>query len=143
MDAPQWRDNFSWLRDGTTNQILMGERYLADGRQTLCEKSANGTDMGSLDCQAIVANNNFSTSIGIARSHYAVVQNATYNRMPIASHSRPYTGGWYTHGFGSFHPNICNMLLGDASVRGFSPSLSPTMGCYWVSVNDGNTVVAP
>jgi prepilin-type N-terminal cleavage/methylation domain-containing protein len=143
MDSPQWRDTFAWLKDGTSNQIVMGERYIADGKQTLCEKSANGTDMGSLDCQVIAANDINSASVTLQRSHFAMVTNASYNRMPIAQNTKPFAGGWWTHGFGSFHPGICNMLLGDGSVSGFSTSLSPTMGCYWVSVNDGNQVSKP
>ncbi|MDR1479992.1 MAG: DUF1559 domain-containing protein [Planctomycetaceae bacterium] len=144
MDRPEWRDSFSWLSDGTSNQILMGERYLATGKQTSCEKSAIGTDLGSLDCQIIAANNTESKSISLPRSHFAMVQNPSVgNRTPIASHTKPYAGGWFTHGFGSSHPGICNMLRADGSVFGFSVNLSQTMGCNWVSTNDGNVVTVP
>ncbi|MDR1960285.1 MAG: DUF1559 domain-containing protein [Planctomycetaceae bacterium] len=142
MAQPEWRDSFSYWKDGTSNQFLMGERYLADGKLTLCEKSANGTDMGSLDCQVIAANNSESGSMSFPKSHFGIVQNE-YGRLTFAPNTKPVAGGWYSYGFSSYHPGVCNMLLGDGSVHAFSINLSADQGVYWTSVNDGNTTAAP
>jgi prepilin-type N-terminal cleavage/methylation domain-containing protein len=136
------RDSFAYWEDGTSNQIVMGERYLAAGRLTMCEKSADGTDMGSLDCQVIAANNTEGATISFPKSHFAIVQEE-YGRMPIAPNTKPVSGGWYTYGFSSNHPGVCNMLLGDGSVKSFSVNLPAKQGVYWTSTADGNSVTAP
>jgi prepilin-type N-terminal cleavage/methylation domain-containing protein len=142
MDNPEWRDGISYWKDGASNQIVMGERYLADGKAALCEKSASGTDMGSLDCQVIAANNTESGSISLPKSHFGIVQNVSGRRI-FAPNTRPVAGGWWTYGFSSYHAGICNMLMGDGSVQRFSIHLSADMGVYLTSVNDGNTVTIP
>ena len=44
--------------------------------------------------------------------------------------------------FGSVHASVCHFVLGDASVRGVSPSINTTVLGYLANIRDGN-VVAP
>jgi hypothetical protein len=42
--------------------------------------------------------------------------------------------------FGSFHPGVLNMLLGDGTVLSYSSELNPTLFWQLSQVNDGESV---
>ena len=59
---------------------------------------------------------------------------------PLASGPMEQKGSWNYTNFGSWHPGICNFLLGDGSVRGISNSIDPTTLKYSASRADGQVV---
>ena len=55
----------------------------------------------------------------------------------IASSSTEAKGAWNYTNFGSYHPDICNFVLGDGSVRGVSAWIDTTTLGYLTSCADG------
>jgi prepilin-type processing-associated H-X9-DG protein len=50
------------------------------------------------------------------------------------------TGDTERAGFGSWHPGVCNFLLGDGSVRGIANTTGKTILKGYAAVSDGETV---
>ena len=45
--------------------------------------------------------------------------------------------------FGSYHPAVCNFLIGDGAVRAFPVTTPPRILACLGTVNDGNSVAMP
>jgi prepilin-type processing-associated H-X9-DG protein len=132
------RDTFAWLADGTSNQILMGERFIPADRVNYCTGTTGDETGGTIayDC-----------GVFSFRAHdvpnFSLIAFVSYNKAPIAQSPNIASPKWYSHGFGSWHPGSCNMLLADGSVRSFPVTLPTRLGLRWVCVNDGNIVEIP
>jgi prepilin-type processing-associated H-X9-DG protein len=127
------RDTFAWLADGTSNQILMGERFIPADRVNYCT-GGGGTE--AYDCGVL----SFRSS---NVPNFSLIAFVSYNKPPIAQSPNIASPNWWSHGFGSWHPGSCNMLLADGSVRSFPVTLPTRLGLRWVCVNDGNAVEIP
>lgn len=124
------RDDFSWISDGMSNQIFMGERFIPIGGLGLCNEDYKS----SFDCGVL------SFQKSKHWPNHSLVVWGSHDRVPIAPPGKPITANWYNHGFGSWHPGICNMLLGDGSVRSFANSLAASAACKLLCVDDGEPV---
>jgi prepilin-type processing-associated H-X9-DG protein len=128
------RDTLAWLTDGTSNQILMGERFIPADRVNYCTSGTGASD--AFDCGVLSFR---SSNI----PNFSLIAFVSYNKAPISQSPNISSPKWYSHGFGSWHPGSCNMLLADGSVRTFPVTLPTRLGLRWVCVNDGNTVEIP
>ena len=142
------RDTFGRIADGLSNQIFVGEKWIATDALNACVTIVNppiGMEKRYLvgDCSLLMANG--CNTYACARSHNAgIAKNPENNRQ---------TNGGYvnvaedSHAFwGGIHPGICNFLIGDGSVRGFSntmPTGNNSMLAYLGNVDDGNSVTIP
>jgi hypothetical protein len=157
------RETMAWWQDGTSNQFMMGEKHIPLSFLGKCSETTADTSTG--DCSYLGGSGwNF-----IPAGRPLVVQ-YTASTNTWAPHSRTllYNGGMlcrprdfddlaafqavagtYTpvalreiH-FGSYHPGICQFVLGDGSVRPI-PITTPykTLALFSV-VNDGETVTLP
>ncbi|MDR1270022.1 MAG: DUF1559 domain-containing protein [Planctomycetaceae bacterium] len=142
------RDSMAWIQDGTSNQILFGEKHIPE---TFLDRCDTPTMEGrfTADCSILVIGNwasvasartfhAYNNSVGtlVNNIHYGEI-NATY---PETSTS---PGGLWHYSFGGYHPDICNFVLGDGSVRSL-PLTTPyqTIGKLG-HVSDGTTVTLP
>jgi prepilin-type N-terminal cleavage/methylation domain-containing protein len=135
--ATQWssRDTFAWLQDGTSNQLMLGEKHF------------NFFDVGAAwmgscgfvgdDCSYLTAGPNGLSVTSIARTFDPNLAIVRVNEPTYYGHAG------IAHHFGSAHPGICNFLIGDGSVRGLSVTTPHdilwALGC----VNDGESVSIP
>lgn len=102
------------VRDGTSNTIYAGEKYLCpDGYAT----GTDGGDNESMYC----GNNN-----DIARTTYYDATTPANSRTPMQD--RP--GFWSAERFGSAHSGGCNFLLCDGSVRTISYAVDARLFSY-------------
>ncbi|PQO40994.1 DUF1559 domain-containing protein [Blastopirellula marina] len=139
--ANSWmpRDTFAWWTDGTSNQIVIGEKHIELPHIDLCPDSpGSGTERNKqADC-SIISLGDWGT-VPSARSFNAGI--ARSNRDPLT----------YTEDgaqWGSNHPGVCNFLFGDGSVRALSNTIPTGNGPAFLlsrlgNVNDGNTVSIP
>ena len=147
------RDTFSWWADGTSNQIVLGEKHIPLGKLGMCEGPRSGDpdwyyhgDCGYFRtggrCTAPWArsfrlgfNGNFTSPSG--------------RSLPLAS-AGDYKAGtrdyapMQEYGFGSYHTSVCNFLLGDGSVQaiGVTTPEFPILTALSIT-NDGQSVSIP
>jgi prepilin-type N-terminal cleavage/methylation domain-containing protein len=123
----QVRDQMSWWQDGTTNQIIAGEKYMAPNDEMYLHRN-DSTWLYSHGDIAAGTHRSFHNYYMIARSGFQETEqcNHIFKR------------------FGSWHPGICHFLIGDGSVRPIACTVptTPTL-VNLIYVNDGNTVILP
>jgi len=173
-DPASWRPRdqlVSWLSDGTSNQIMIGEKFVFSVALGIClptnaPASAFPLQAGNArpwagDCSLFGGSDSWSTP-AYARSFNAVLEPVTAERFRGDGNFVEAGTGEANPHWGSTHPGICNFLMGDGAVRALSNS-TPTGGLTWTSgsrgqdgpvntdsilaklgnVNDGNPVALP
>jgi hypothetical protein len=121
------RDSMAYWGDGTTNQIIFGEKAIPLGKTNSCS-----LETGHWDCSFMTATTNTITLIG------RYFEDGDGNWVPIARPSDNY------YGFGGQHLGVANFVLGDASVRAISITTPPDTILYPLTrVNDGLSVSLP
>lgn len=142
------RDTFARLADGTSNQFLVGEKHIPIAKLDKCPTPQSGQwDHETLthDCSYLATTWIRTTAMGRAFVHwhydtpggkdlFLLALKPSYDVRPQAQYA----------GFGSYHPGICNFLIGDGSVRSVSVT-TPHEGVLipLSIVNDGVAVSLP
>ena len=151
------RDTMAWWADGTSNQILVGEKHLPSSVFEKCEPS-EGADYraGFKDCSYLGA----GTAVRYAAAHYQRYSSSPSqtgrmdlgNSAPLAipTDEDPTSVGSSTSNgnggltrFGSAHPNVVNFLIGDGAVRAFPLTTRAVTLSALATVNDGTNVALP
>ena len=153
-------NNFSYVRDGLSNQLLIGEKHVPSSLIGTC------TDNEPWDCSVFSyggrSANTHATSYGrdIYMTAVLVAGGATLTHPNIIARSpsdigtgtsiyrsptRPwdYTNLAWNPQFGGAHPGICNFALGDGAVRTVSATTNPEILRYLGDCRDGNTPALP
>ena len=147
--ASTWmpRVSMSWWSDGTSNQVVIGEKHINLGVVGQCPQ---GTDWGATnanaanaiplgDCSYLMAGDNsqnYSTSRSLMRSN----QQPQLLRRPT---DPSLGGGDVPHSFGSWHPGICQFVVGDGSIHSLSITTDGAILRALAEVSDGKTVSFP
>jgi hypothetical protein len=131
------RDDIAWWVDGTSNQIIAGEKHLPRNRVGKCGASA-----ASADCPYIAP-------WGRAKDSPARGWQYGSPRL-IARGSDQYTGDLsaensaaHSYAFGSWHTSICHFLMGDGSVQSLSVTTPASTLESLIHVSDGKVVSLP
>jgi len=135
------RDTFSRMADGTSNQLLMGEKFIPQKDVGRCQWSSNPLDR-ALDCGALLTSGH-DFELNAARP-------TSTERGPIAflkEHEYPEAAGnwpWaFYEAFGSAHPGVTHFLMGDGSVQAVSVTVRPGIIAALGDVADGTAVSLP
>jgi hypothetical protein len=157
------RDTIAWWADGTSNQLLIGEKHVPKGFLNQCAfakvNEANAKYIGECTCLTVAGGahgwNSASTGPSMMRrirlpsnitdapNRHDGPSRLAYGQSDFATSGTP-SGFDNDYGFGSWHPSICNFLLGDGSVHAISNTTASdpileSLGC----VNDGRNVTLP
>jgi hypothetical protein len=134
------RDTFAWLADGTSNQFLFGEKFIARNFVGKC----NQVDDGQGDCSYLYGgsfNHEAAAASMRATDHW---DNSICKNFGIARPDHIVNFNYVDRvGFGSFHPDICHFLIGDGSVRGIAVTTRPLHLIRLSDVADGDSVTLP
>ncbi|MGL4594141.1 MAG: DUF1559 domain-containing protein [Thermoguttaceae bacterium] len=144
VDNNSLRDTMSWWSDGTSNQIVVGEKHIPNDRLNKC-----GTFwINQGDCSILQQSNRNSMSaarqihetVRMAKGPNDFVYTGTDDNSAEAKNHTPVND----YGFGSYHPAICQFVFGDGSVRGISNDvpIDPIL-CSLADVSDGRSVSLP
>ncbi|MDR1271295.1 MAG: DUF1559 domain-containing protein [Planctomycetaceae bacterium] len=159
----QVRDTFAWWEDGTSNQLVLGEKHIPINRLGISRNGANAsTDYRPYvaDCSYLVggrwgapgmARNILSFAPNLARPDEYQADSIDPLSVPEGTASDKWYNGLATgillrgsYDFGSSHPGVCQFLLGDGSVRSLT-NTTPKFEvlAHLVHVSDGKEVTLP
>jgi hypothetical protein len=134
------RDTFAWLSDGTSNQFLFGEKFIA---REFVGKCGQANDRRG-DCSYLYGGGDAHESSPSAMRAMDHWENSVCKNFGIAKPDHVVTTTYASSvGFGSFHPGICHFLIGDGSVRGISVTTRPLHLIRLSDVADGVSVTIP
>jgi len=150
------RDDLGRMKDGTSNQLLVGEKHIPPSRIGLCHghDTNHPGDTGRVnrsDCSYLNAGHWRAVSMGRAlqTGRDGSGRPTGYAISRANDHDTPASDGFigdgaFFFGFGSSHPGVCNFLLGDGSVHSISVTtpLDPILASLG-DVSDGNSVSIP
>jgi hypothetical protein len=145
-DGNSWRpqDTISRLSDGTSNQILIGEKHIPLGAMGTCANDDDGAvnagnATGWADCSILTTGERRTPgSVRVVRNRFALWNQ---NLMPGIVLPKMKTNAHYQNGaFGSYHPGVCNFAVGDGAVKGLSATILPEALAQLGQVNDGVAV---
>ncbi|MDR2114910.1 MAG: DUF1559 domain-containing protein [Planctomycetaceae bacterium] len=153
-DNNSWepRDSLARWEDGTSNQLIAGEKHIPPNRLGI----AKGGDAGSAAQNYVAdvpyiaagrwraagtARNIESVGAPISRpdEHQADGINPVVGKVSTKNNNQDIGG----YGFGGTHPGICNFLLGDGSVRSISVTIPESIAVPLGDVSDGSVVQLP
>lgn len=139
----QPRDDFSWIKDGLSNQLLFGEKYVYQKDVGRCSKGG-GPNNEFWDCGGFVPGGNWrephaARPLGTDRN--GPLAQGTGVRLSNPGNSNEFNPDFFS--FGSDHPGVCMFLVADGSVRSVSVTTSPLPLCRMGVVNDGVPVSLP
>ncbi|MGL4943309.1 MAG: DUF1559 domain-containing protein [Thermoguttaceae bacterium] len=137
QELVQWspRDTMSWWRDGTSNQLCVGEKHFTTTKPVGFYDGSNVSDITYL-----MALPQGGGVIGVTRTFD--VENGADRFIAKGKEETGLSDGGVSY-FGTAHPGICNFLIGDGSVRGISATTPGTLLQNLSDVKDGNAVSLP
>ena len=149
--AEGWRprDTFARIVDGTSNQFFVGEKHIPQHKLGECSLATDSDSlMKAHDCSYLGGGTYYNVvAMARATAHWHSNNTASIAQflLAIGPTYEPLTswpnGAANGAGFGSYHPGICQFLLGDGSVRAV-PVVTPVEGILvpFSDVDDGKVV---
>lgn len=140
VDNNKPRDTLARWQDGVSNQLVVGEKHIPLSRLDKC----GAYWVNQADCSIMQTSVRNATSA--ARQIYETLRlpNSPIDFELDGPDSSRDTSAVGEFGFGSYHPGVCNFLLGDGSVRSISNAtpMDPIL-CSLADVSDGQAVTLP
>ncbi|GHT18470.1 hypothetical protein FACS1894189_6410 [Planctomycetales bacterium] len=161
------RDDFGRVTDGLSNQFFIGEKHILFGRLGKCPNAADYSATAlrdSGDCSYLrgngAANNSGLRTVSAARTlasyegfsapgitqgvvaEYPICRPDDYASDTVPAHSA-YHFQYRALGFGSWHPGICNFLLGDGTVHSVAITTGTPVLKALSWVDDGAAISLP
>ncbi|MDR2170958.1 MAG: DUF1559 domain-containing protein [Planctomycetaceae bacterium] len=144
-DVNSWqaRNNFSFVSDGLSNYLMVGEKFVPTAKVGQCSTVA---PKGTWDC-SYFSTDNILGHLGKAGRDIYIRGNA----LPIIARGdndydptkEGQLSGLDAPHFGGNHVGIANFLVGDGSVHSISSSISHDLLHYLGNVSDGNVASIP
>jgi hypothetical protein len=137
----QYRDTMAWWSDGSSNQLLFGEKYVPAWAVDSDTNEANMWYGGYQMSWTAAVNYNLMRPVHTNGRLFGRGPNDPNRQNTTVN---PHSGG--VHGLeslGSMHGNSVNFLSGDGSVRAFTITTNPTILWQLTNVNDSEVVNLP
>jgi hypothetical protein len=159
----QPRDSFARITDGLSNQFFIGEKHIPLGRVGKCPNTdynssiaditRNSTDCGYMQFQwrrtgggaraMVMWTANAAGSVAANQEVVnPILRPEDYAEDNVPPHS-PFYNPSIGMAFGSYHPGICQFVLGDGSIRGANVTTALNVLRALAVVDDGQTVTLP
>jgi hypothetical protein len=134
-------DTFAWWSDGTSNQLVVGEKFIPKDYMADCRTISGNSRSYTSDCSILVAGR-LNTMAGFRVFYARFAKGNTDNSISDITN---YTNANGVH-WGGIHPGVCNFLAGDGSVHPISTTIpvgNNSMLNYLGRVDDGQSVTIP
>ncbi|MGL4944605.1 MAG: DUF1559 domain-containing protein [Thermoguttaceae bacterium] len=158
LTGAEWepRDTMAWWRDGTSNQLIVGEKHIP--QDMLGGGSVSGMtvvdfyqseNVGSPPYNAAgwdIDGSYLTQAWWNVGARFNVARAIHRNGPTIARGPNDFRGNGDAHfgfGFGSYHAGVCNFAIGDGSVRAISNTTPGSVLSALARVNDGVSVSLP
>jgi type II secretory pathway pseudopilin PulG len=148
-DRNKWTpaSSFADWVDGTTNQIIIGEKHIPSNALKQCEQSSGATErVLTADCSYLITDQiRWGAMVRIVRRYDdlpSILATSPKDKSEGTNSNpdcRPNDG----YGFGSYHPGVCQFLIGDGSVQNVSTTVSEDIMFMLSDTKDGGTVSLP
>lgn len=140
------RDTMARWSDGTSNQLLFGEKHIPLGQVGRCDFGENWvTEATYNDCSYLMGGQNHgAANYSRPLQMYWDANNEPWMLYPPLSNAKDHVGVYGPdYGFGSYHTGVCNFLAGDGSVHGISTTVALSVIGRLGDVSDGKAVSIP
>ncbi len=141
--ADSWipRDTMAYWEDGTSNQFVIGEKHIRPSALGKCVK-----DTGTWGECSILMGGELSSNASVRLTYLRQWHGGSSH--PIARmndrENVDITNAWnFDVMFGSWHPGICQFLLGDGAVRSVAVTTPVAITDAYSRVSDGVVVQLP
>ncbi|MDR2763231.1 MAG: DUF1559 domain-containing protein, partial [Planctomycetaceae bacterium] len=136
----QPRDTFSWWIDGTSNQIVVGEKFIPAKLVDKVPESLKESQWDGGNLNTNFTHGNMNTARGIY-SLLPSIKRSPYDILDTEFYGSAGNNANIQHAvFGGIHPSVANFLFGDGSIRGISPNVNWATIHSLGKVNDGGVV---
>ncbi|MDR1270157.1 MAG: DUF1559 domain-containing protein [Planctomycetaceae bacterium] len=132
------RDSMAWWQDGSSNQLIVGEKFIPGFALSSDTQNHKRWDGGYLT--AFATGQVFNVGRFIHQDYRCLVANP--NDPGVVPNQTP-DNHWGHYGFGSQHGEIVHFLLGDGSVHGVHGTIATSLLWNLARVNDGNNASIP
>ena len=122
------RDDISRFSDGTSNQLLVGDKHIPSGKVGICHLDG---PMGCWDCSYLTMDRRIAFEVG-----------RSFDGGPICNDAKMTADPAYML-FGSYHTSVANFLMGDGSVHAVAVTTPQALLQSLQHVNDGKAVSLP
>ncbi|MDR2705685.1 MAG: DUF1559 domain-containing protein [Planctomycetaceae bacterium] len=139
-----FRDTFSWWSDGTSNQLVFGEKFIPSWAYDMETDAATQWDGSWHYTDDNHAAYNIARCVHPdARLFGRGPNDSNRTNSTIGPHGNPLGTDQGRESLGSSHAGIVNFLVGDGSVRSISIITRPELMVSLTQVNDGEAVSLP
>jgi prepilin-type N-terminal cleavage/methylation domain-containing protein len=135
-------DTMAWWSDGTSNQLLVGEKFVPKEYLSSCRVPPDAAHRSYVtDCSILLGGG--LNSLSMLRAYYGrFAKGGTDNNIgDITNYTNANGVQW-----GGIHSGVCNFLVGDGSVRPVSTTIpvgDNSIFYYLGRVDDGQSVTIP
>jgi len=144
------RDNMARLTDGTTNQILFGEKHIPIAHIGVCDSNMRSWDCTFSNAEGESHGNTSSSAFRgfhVGRAIFPSI-NGAMAPEPMTRSPHDFTGrenpkGNDFYAFGSVHPGVVMFVMGDGSVRPISNTTARDIMAALAHVSSGQSVTLP
>ncbi|MDR2755750.1 MAG: DUF1559 domain-containing protein [Planctomycetaceae bacterium] len=135
----QVRDSFARIIDGTSNQILVGEKYVHPDNLGICNNEGLDYYVAG-DCTYLTVGEHRTAATRVF-FRYTSGDRPLRSAKELARTETPSLGQAQ---FGSWHPGVCNFVFGDGAVKSIANTAHPSkLLAPLATVDDGVTVAFP
>ena len=147
-DGRTWKPSHGMERwaDGTSNQLIIGEKHIPTGALGRCERgtdAANTNKVFLADCTYLSTGNDSWGAMARRTGNWSNAIAPSQRHLNEGTQGNPDCRPQDAYGFGSWHPGVCQFVLGDGAVRSLSATTTLNVVLMLSDVADGGSVAVP
>jgi prepilin-type N-terminal cleavage/methylation domain-containing protein len=142
--ANNWtpRDTFARMTDGTSNQIIVGEKHIHPDLFNVCDVNVTDQHARRSDCSFLTGGDPWLPAVARIVRRWEM-DTTTRTNLGISLPNNTSNMTYDNAMFGSWHPGVCHFLFGDGTVHPLPVTLPEISLSRLGTVDDGEQVTLP